>query len=113
MSKLEVLHFPDPRLRKKALKVDKIDADIKVIADDMLETMYEEGGIGTGGNTGQYSKKGSLLLMCQKTGIFPLILINPTVTETDGVETKCRKAVCQCPGTTMMLNVLNESSTTI
>jgi peptide deformylase len=40
MAILEVLHFPDPRLRNKADPVEKIDADIKQIAENMLETMY-------------------------------------------------------------------------
>lgn len=46
MAKLEILEFPDTRLRTKAKPVTTIDARIKKLAADMLETMYDAPGIG-------------------------------------------------------------------
>ena len=46
MNKLEVLHFPDKRLRKVAEPVKNVDQEIKDIIDDMFFTMYDEKGIG-------------------------------------------------------------------
>ena len=46
MNKLEVLHFPDKRLRKVAQPVEKVDREIKNIIEQMFFTMYEEKGIG-------------------------------------------------------------------
>lgn len=46
MAKLEVLTFPDPRLRKKCKPVEKVTAELRKLADDMLETMYDFKGIG-------------------------------------------------------------------
>jgi len=46
MNKLEVLHFPDKRLRKIAKPVENVDKDIRNIIDQMFYTMYEEKGIG-------------------------------------------------------------------
>ena len=46
MSVLEILKFPDPRLRKKSKAVDKVTAELKTFAQDMLETMYHHSGIG-------------------------------------------------------------------
>ena len=43
---LEVLKFPDPRLRKKGEKVAAVTPELKKLAEDMLETMYAENGIG-------------------------------------------------------------------
>lgn len=43
---LEVLKFPDPRLRKKGLPVSSVTPELKNLAEDMLETMYAEHGIG-------------------------------------------------------------------
>jgi peptide deformylase len=43
---LEVLKYPDPRLRNKAKPVDKVTPELQKLADDMLETMYQERGIG-------------------------------------------------------------------
>ena len=38
MALRQILHFPDPRLRKKAAPVAKVTDDIRQLADDMLET---------------------------------------------------------------------------
>ena len=44
--KLQILIFPDPRLRKVAKKVTKFDKSLQNLADDMLLTMYDANGIG-------------------------------------------------------------------
>lgn len=46
MAVLEILRFPDPRLRTKAAPVATIDDDLRRIVDDMYETMYATNGIG-------------------------------------------------------------------
>lgn len=46
MALLEILKFPDPRLRRKAKHVPHVDDELKQLAQDMLETMYAEKGIG-------------------------------------------------------------------
>lgn len=46
MAKLDVLKFPDPRLRHKGQPVNNVTDELKKLADDMLETMYAEKGIG-------------------------------------------------------------------
>lgn len=46
MAKLKILTFPDPRLRKVASPVTKFDKSLEKITSNMLETMYEEDGIG-------------------------------------------------------------------
>ena len=46
MAKLPILVAPDPRLKKKAAPVEKVDAEIRQLMDDMLETMYAAPGIG-------------------------------------------------------------------
>ncbi len=43
---LEVLKFPDPRLRKKGVAVESVTPELKTLAENMLETMYAENGIG-------------------------------------------------------------------
>lgn len=44
--KREVLQYPDPTLRKKAVPVTEITDEIRKLADDMIETMYADDGIG-------------------------------------------------------------------
>ena len=46
MALLEVLHFPDQRLRTVAKAVEQITPEIKTIATNMIETMYDENGVG-------------------------------------------------------------------
>jgi peptide deformylase len=46
MALLEILKYPDPRLRIKAKPVVTIDAELRRIVDDMYETMYDSRGVG-------------------------------------------------------------------
>ncbi|WMS41245.1 peptide deformylase [Acuticoccus sp. MNP-M23] len=46
MAKLDILILPDPVLRKVAAPVQSVDARVRALADDMLETMYDAPGIG-------------------------------------------------------------------
>jgi peptide deformylase len=46
MALLEILQFPDPRLRIKASLVDSIDSQVQDIVMDMYETMYDKKGVG-------------------------------------------------------------------
>lgn len=46
MAILPILHYPDPRLRTVAKKVQKVDNNIKTLIKDMFETMYDARGIG-------------------------------------------------------------------
>ncbi len=46
MAKLPIIVAPDPRLKKLAKPVERVDARIRQLMDDMLETMYDAPGIG-------------------------------------------------------------------
>ena len=46
MTVRKILTDPDPFLRQKSKKVDKVDDDIRSLMNDMLETMYNAPGIG-------------------------------------------------------------------
>ncbi|MCK5499218.1 MAG: peptide deformylase, partial [Gammaproteobacteria bacterium] len=46
MAILEVLRYPDSRLRNKAIPFETVNDDSRNLANDMLETMYENKGIG-------------------------------------------------------------------
>lgn len=46
MAVLNVLTYPDPRLRQKAEPVQTVDDDVRRLIDDMAETMYSAPGIG-------------------------------------------------------------------
>ncbi len=85
MAKLPVLHFPDPRLRKKAVRVASIDSEIEQLAADMLETMYGEHGIGLAATQVNVQKR-LIVIDLSEERHSPLILINPEITSKDGSE---------------------------
>lgn len=95
MAILEVLHFPDERLRNKATPVDIIDDDISKIANDMLETMYDEGGIGLAATQVNLQKRIVVIDLSEEKNE-PLILINPEITKLKGTE-KMREGCLSVP----------------
>ena len=85
MSILTILEFPDDRLRKKAAPVKTVDANIRKLLDDMLETMYEAKGVGLAAT--QVNVHLRVIVMDvsdEKTE--PLFLINPEIIAKDGVK---------------------------
>jgi len=85
MSRLPVLHFPDPRLRKRATAIESIDDEIRQLAQDMLETMYAEGGIGLAATQVNVQLRLIVIDLSEHKNS-PLILINPEILSTDGSE---------------------------
>lgn len=85
MAILTVLHFPDPNLRKKASPVEAIDTDTRTLANDMLETMYREGGIGLAATQVNVQKRLIVMDLSEEKNA-PLILINPEITAAEGNE---------------------------
>ena len=85
MALLEILHFPDPRLRKKARPVDKVDDQIRQTVDDMLETMYAAPGIGLAAT--QVNIQLQIIVMdISEDKSEPICLINPQIMDKDGIE---------------------------
>ena len=85
MAILEVLHFPDPRLRKKALPVDIVDDQIQALAKDMLATMYSEGGIGLAATQVNVQKRVVVMDLSEQHND-PMYLINPEIFTSEGTE---------------------------
>ncbi len=85
MAILDILHFPDPRLRNKAKQVAQVDASIGRLVDDMLETMYQAPGIGLAATQVNVAKRVVVIDLSEDKNE-PLCLINPEILEKDGVE---------------------------
>ena len=85
MSRLTVLHFPDPRLRKKARPVAAVDTGTRQLAGDMLETMYAENGIGLAATQVNVQQR-VVVMDLTKERNEPLTLVNPEVTQRSGTE---------------------------
>ena len=85
MSRLTVLHFPDPRLRKKAKPAAAVDDGIKQLSQDMLETMYAENGIGLAATQVNVQQRVVVMDLSAEQDT-PVTLINPEIMETTGSE---------------------------
>ena len=68
MALLNILKFPDPRLRKIAQPIEKIDDSIRQLAEDMLETMYAAPGIGLAATQVNVQKRHVLIRAQDKQG---------------------------------------------
>ena len=85
MSKLTVLHFPDPRLRKKAKPAAAVDNGIRQLSKDMLETMYAENGIGLAAIQVNVQQRVVVMDLSAERDT-PVTLVNPEIMETTGSE---------------------------
>lgn len=85
MALLEILHFPDPRLRTKAKPVTQVDDSVRQIIEDMFETMYEAPGIGLAATQVNIHQR-IIVIDTSEEKDQPLALINPEILETEGVE---------------------------
>jgi peptide deformylase len=85
MALLEILHFPDPRLRTRAKPVELVDDDIRCLIDDMLETMYISQGVGLAASQVNIHRR-ILVMDVSETRDQPLCLINPEIVKKSGKE---------------------------
>jgi len=85
MAKLEILHFPDPRLRTKAKPVVEVDSTVRQLVDDMFETMYAAPGIGLAATQVDVHQRVVVVDLSQEQDE-PWVFINPEILEKDGVE---------------------------
>ena len=85
MALLNILHFPDPRLRTVAKPVTEFDESLRQLVADMFETMYEAPGIGLAAT--QVDRHIRLLVLdVSENRDRPRCLINPEILEADGEE---------------------------
>ncbi|OBT15650.1 peptide deformylase [Vibrio sp. UCD-FRSSP16_10] len=91
MSLLQVLTFPDDRLRTVAKPVEAFTPELQTHIDNMIETMYEEEGIGLASTQVNVHKR-IVVIDVSENRDEPLVLINPEITEKrgeDGIEEGC------------------------
>ena len=85
MTTLDILHFPDPRLRNVARPVEQVDDSIRQLVDDMFETMYAAPGIGLAATQVNVDKR-VIVIDISEAKDHPLCLINPEILGLEGVE---------------------------
>ncbi|MGD8741837.1 MAG: peptide deformylase [Granulosicoccaceae bacterium] len=85
MAKLDILHYPDPRLRTVARPVAEVDERIRQLVADMLETMYDAPGIGLAATQVNVHER-VLVLDLSEERSEPRVFINPEIIAAEGHE---------------------------
>ena len=78
MAQLPILRYPDPRLHTVAKPVAEVDARIRQLVDDMLETMYAAEGVGLAATQVDVHER-VIVMDTSDTHDQPLVLINPEI----------------------------------
>ena len=96
MAKLNILEFPDPRLRTVAKPIEKVDSTIVKYAEDMLETMYDAPGIGLAATQVNIHLRLIVLDVSDQKND-PIFLVNPVITRAEG-EIETSEGCLSIPG---------------
>jgi peptide deformylase len=85
MAILDILRFPDPRLRNRAAPVEAVDTAVATLVDDMFDTMYQAPGIGLAATQVNVAKR-VVVIDVSDDQTQPLCLINPEILQAEGSE---------------------------
>lgn len=83
MAILNILHFPDERLRIKAKPVAEVTDKHRTLINNMLETMYDAPGIGLAATQINFHER-ILVIDISEEKNQPIVLINPEILEKEG-----------------------------
>ena len=97
MAKLDILRYPDPKLHTVAKPVQEIDARIRTLVTDMLETMYDANGIGLAATQVNVHER-VVVIDVSENRDEPLVLINPTITWMSPERIKGEEGCLSVPG---------------
>ncbi|SHF32947.1 peptide deformylase [Microbulbifer donghaiensis] len=78
MAKLEILEFPDPRLRQVAKPVSEVTDELRQLVDDMFETMYAAPGVGLAATQINVHQR-IVVIDVSEDQSEPLVFINPEI----------------------------------
>ena len=85
MAKLQLRYFPDEVLKQPAKKISRFDSATRKLAQDMLDTMYENDGVGLAAPQVGISKRIMVIDTSDKDETRkPIVFINPTIVEKQG-----------------------------
>lgn len=85
MSIRKILKYGDPILRQRSKEITKISKKIQVLAEDMLDTMYANNGVGLAApQVGELLRLVVIDVSTGKERYNPIVLINPKIIKKDG-----------------------------
>jgi len=97
VTKLKIIKYPDPFLKQKCLPVTSFDKELKILADNMLNTMYESEGIGLSAIQVGVLKRVIVIDITEELKK-PLILINPVITPSNSKFLEFKEGCLSFPG---------------
>ena len=97
MAQLEILTFPDPRLRTIAAPVKNVDDRVRQIVDDMFETMYAAPGVGLAATQVNVHEQ-IVVIDVSENQTEPLVFINPRIEVLDGEKNAYDEGCLSVPG---------------
>lgn len=97
MAILDILEFPDPRLRTTAAPVEQVDDALRRTIDDMFETMYAAPGIGLAATQVNIHRQVVVIDISEEQDQ-PLVFINPQVTVLEGPDHEYDEGCLSVPG---------------
>ena len=97
MAILEILEFPDSRLRTLAKPVEKVDEQVQRLVGDMFETMYAAPGIGLAATQVDVHRQ-VIVIDISADKDSPLVLINPEITILEGEKAAHEEGCLSVPG---------------
>jgi peptide deformylase len=95
MAILDILRYPDKRLRTVAKPVAEVDDSIRKLVESMFETMYEAPGIGLAATQVDFHQQ-VIVIDVSEDKDQPLCLINPEIIEEEGTE-RCDEGCLSVP----------------
>ena len=97
MALLPILRYPDPRLQTVAKPVQAVDARIRQLVADMLETMYDANGIGLAATQVDVHERVIVIDVSEERNR-PLVLVNPEITWASETRTINEEGCLSVPG---------------
>jgi len=99
MALRQILTEPNKILRQKSLPVEKVDKDLQILMDDMLETMYAAPGIGLAAIQVGVPKRVIVLDISSREGIKnPMYFINPEIVQRSSNNSTYEEGCLSVPG---------------
>ena len=96
MALLEIIEFPDPRLRNKAATIERVDDELRALIDDMFETMYDAPGIGLAATQVNVHRR-FMVIDVSEDKSEPRVFINPEILTREGKQV-CQEGCLSVPG---------------
>src|SRR5258705_9875434 len=96
MPLLDIIHYPDPRLYRKAIPVSEVDESVRTLVRNMAETMYAAPGVGLAATQVDVHKR-VIVIDASEGRNDLLVLINPEIVSREGTQ-YCEEGCLSVPG---------------